>query len=82
MLLLPLAFASPDSSSGWRRLNAVAVLLVWSTFAGGAALNAARYRMALVPLIPLFAALAIHVYRLRMRRFERRIGARLSPTAS
>ena len=82
MLLLPLAFASPDSSSGWRRLNAVAVILVWGTFAGGAALNAARYRIALVPLIPLFAALAIHVYRLHMRRSKRRIGGRLSPAAS
>ena len=82
LLLAPLAFASPGSGSSWRRLNAVAVILVWGTFAGAAALNSSKYRMALVPLIPLFAALAIHVYRLRMRRFERRIGARLSPTAS
>ena len=82
MLLLPLAFASPDSSGGWRRLNAVAVILAWGTFAGGAALNSSRYRMALAPLIPLFAALVIHVYRLRVQRLERRIGVRLSPTAS
>ena len=82
VLLAPLAFASPGSGSSWRRLNAVAVILVWGTFAGGAALNSSRYRMALVPLIPLFAALAIHVYRLRIRTFEGRIGAPLSPTAS
>ena len=78
MLLLPLAFASPDSTRGWRRLNAVAVFLAWGTFAGGAALNAARYPMALVPLIPLSAALAMHVYRLRTRRSKRRIGAAVS----
>ena len=82
VLLLPLAFASPGSGSPWRRLNAVAVILAWGTFAGGAALNSSRYRVALAPLIPLFAALAIHVYRLRVRRIERRIGARLSPAAS
>ena len=82
VLLLPLAFASPGSGSSWRRLNAVAVILAWGTFAGGAALNSSRYRMALAPLIPLFAALAIHACRLRVRRLERRFGARLSPVAS
>ena len=82
LLLAPLAVASPGSGSSWRRLNAVAVILAWGTFAGGAALNSSRYRMALAPLIPLFAALVIHVYRLRVQRLERRIGVRLSPTAS
>ena len=68
LLLVPLAFASSDSSRVWRRLNAAAVLLTWATFVAGATLNAVRYRAALFPLVPLFAALTIHVHCLRMRR--------------
>ena len=67
VLLLPLAFASSSGSTAWRRLNALAVFLVWATFAGGAALNAARYRTALIPVIPLVAGLTIHVWRSALR---------------
>ena len=66
VLLLPLAWSI--GSTG-RRLNAVAVFLVWATFAGGAALNAARYRTALIPVIPLLAGLTIHLCR-SARRFR------------
>jgi hypothetical protein len=63
LLLLPLMFATPDSRTIWRRLNQVAVALVWATFVGGAAMNAARCWTALIPVIPLLAGLAIHVAR-------------------
>ena len=69
LLLLPLVFASPNSTTVGRRLNAVAVFLVWATFAGGAAFNAAVYRTALIPLIPLLAGLTIHVCR-SVQRFQ------------
>ncbi len=67
LLLLPLAFATPDSRTIWRWLNPVAVTLVWATFVGGAAVNAARYWTALIPVIPLLAGLAIHVGRSTQR---------------
>ena len=63
LLLLPLASAWFQRGTIWRRLNAAAVFLVGATFAGGAALNATRYRTALIPVIPLLAGLTIHVYR-------------------
>ena len=71
LLLVPLAIGSRAPRRGERWLNSSAVALVWGTFAGGAAVNAARHRMALLPVIPLLAGLAIHTYRASARRGQR-----------
>ncbi len=63
LLLLPLVSSWYQRGTVWRRLNAIAVFLVGATFAGGAALNAARYPTAMIPVIPLLAGLTIHLYR-------------------
>ena len=81
LLLVPLAITSREPWRGKRWLNSSVVALVWGTFAGGAAVNAARYRMALLPVMPLLVALAIHTYRLRAQRVARNALAGVQPAS-
>ena len=67
LLLVPLAWAGPAGSTVWRRLRALALYLAWLTFLGGALLNSPRDHAALLPLLALLPAMAMHLRKVAAR---------------